>query len=69
MVDSCTHGQKKRKRPTKKKQKRPAQNKTPAVTLDNPENLGAYLQTEIGKQHFEFMQSELAKMNFDEFFM
>ena len=71
MVESCSHDQKKRpgKRPTKKKQKQPAQNKTPAVTLDNPENLSAYLETEIGKQHFEFMQSEFEKINFDGFFM
>ena len=69
IIDSCTHGQKKRKRPTKKKQKRTTQNTTPAVTLDNPENLSAYLQTEIGKQHYEFMQSELEKMDFDQLFM
>ena len=64
-----SHGQKKRKRPTKKKQKRTTQDTTPAVTLDNPENLSAYLQTEIGKQHYEFMQSELEKMDFDQLFM
>ena len=48
---------------------RTTQNTTPAATLDNPENLSAYLQTEIGKQHYEFMQSELEKMDFDQLFM
>ena len=68
MVDSCTHGQKKRKRPTKKKQKRATQ-AVPEVTLDDPANLSAYLETETGKKHFEFMQSELAKINFDHLLM
>ena len=57
----CSHGQKKRKRPT--------QAATPEVTLDDPANLSAYLETEIGKRHFEFMQSELGKLNFDHLLM
>ena len=64
----CTHGRKIRKS-KKRKEPTPTPRPEPQIIIENFENLSDYLSTEDGKQHMEYAEIELEKLDSQELFL